>query len=131
METQSVAAGLHQAASPGRLEQQKIREVAQEFEAILISVLLKGAQSHVQGGPLAGGLSHDLYQQLFTDEIAKTIARSGGIGLGKMLERQLQKMLPPPDPAVNASDLQENQLKINAESADSSDRRSVLSRPDR
>jgi Rod binding domain-containing protein len=123
MESQSVAAGLKPGLSPGRLEEQKLKEVAQEFEAILIAAMLKDAQQSEHAGPLAGGLSHDLYQQLFTDGIAKAIARSGGIGLGKMLERQLRGML--------GAGTYENRLKISQEPADSSNRSSVQSQADR
>lgn len=123
MESKSIAAGLNPVSSPGRLEQQKLKEVAQEFEAILIAAMLKEAQPSEQAGAFAGGLPHDLYQQLFTDEIAKAIARSGGIGLGKMLERQLRGML--------GAGTYENRLKVSQEPADSSNRSSVQSQADR
>lgn len=119
MESQSVAAGLTPGLSPGRLEQQKLKEITQEFEAILVATLLKGAQSSTQAGPFAGGLSHDFYQQLFADEIAKTIARSGGIGIGKMLERQLQGML--------RAGTDENRLKEPPQPADITDKSSTPS----
>lgn len=76
-----------------RSDGQKLKEVAQDFEAILIASLLKEAQPREPSGLFVGGVSQDLYRQLFTDEIAKAIARSGGIGVGRMLERQLRATL--------------------------------------
>lgn len=111
MEPSGISLGSHAAQQPSRLTEQKLKEVAQEFEAILVASILKGARPSGQAGPLAGGLSHDLYQQLFNDEIAKTIARSGGIGVGRMLERQLRGMLQAKD--------HENRLKSPSQPADS------------
>lgn len=93
MELGKVSPGLHDAQQPARPAEQKLREVVREFEAILIASLLKEARPTEQAGPIAYGFSHDLYQQLFSDEVAKAIARSGGIGVGKVLERQLRGML--------------------------------------
>lgn len=101
---------------PARPADRKLKDVTQEFEAILIASLLKDAGSSPQSGLFAGGLSHDLYQQLFIDEVAKAMARSGGIGVGKMLERQLQKTL-----GAVAGD---NQLKKPSRSADVASRTS-------
>lgn len=117
MESPSITAGLNPASSPGRSEQQKIKEVAQEFEAILIASLLKEARSSEQAGLFGGGRSRDLYQQLFSDEVAKAIARNGGIGVGKMLERQLRGVL--------RANTHENQLKEPSQSADSTSRSSI------
>ncbi len=110
MELGKVVSGPHAAQQHARPGEQKLKEVTQEFEAILIASLIKETGSSEQAGLFAGGLSHDLYQQLFTDEVAKAIARSGGIGVGKMLERQLRGML-----SVGAHD---NQLKERSQSAD-------------
>jgi flagellar protein FlgJ len=99
---------------PARPEGQKLKEVAQEFEAILIASLLKETRPSEQTGLFGGGLSNDLYRQLFTDEIAKAIARNGGIGVGKMLERQLRATL-------NVEG-RENRLKASPQSADVTNR---------
>lgn len=122
MELSGISPGPHVARQPARPTEQKLKEVAQEFEAILIASLLKEARPSGQAAPLAGGLSHDLYQQLFTDEVAKTIARSGGIGVGRMLERQLRGMLQAKDSVVSLSNPHENQLKAPLQPADSTKR---------
>ena len=119
MEPSGISLGSLAAQQPSRLTERKLKEVAQEFEAILVASILKGARPSGQAGPLAGGLSHDLYQQLFNDEIAKTIARSGGIGVGRMLERQLRGMLQAKDPVVSLSNPHENRLKSPSQPADS------------
>jgi len=109
------------ASHSARPEEQKLKEVAQEFEAILIASLLKDARPGRQDGLFGGGLSNDLYRQLFTDEIAKAIARSGGIGVGKMLERQLRATL--------KAGGHENRLKEPSQSADLTNRRGATDQP--
>lgn len=122
MELTGISPGPHAAPQPTRLTEQKLKEVAQEFEAILIASILKEARPSGQAGPIASGLSHDLYQQLFTDEIAKAIARSGGIGVGRMLERQLRGILQAQNPVVSLSNPREIRLKESSEPADSTKR---------
>lgn len=122
MELGGISPGPHAAQQPARPTEQRLKMVTQEFEAILIASLLKEARPSGQAGPIASGLSHDLYQQLFTDEIAKAIARSGGIGVGRMLERQLRGMLQAQDPVVSLSNPHENRLKEPSQPADSTSR---------
>ena len=114
MELTGISPGPRTAQHAARPTEQKLKEVTQEFEAILIASLLKEARPSGQAGPITSGLSHDIYQQLFTDEVAKAIARSGGIGVGKMLERQLRGILQVPDPV--------NKLKEPSQPADSTKR---------
>ena len=122
MELTGISPGPHAAQQLTRPTEQKLKGVAEEFEAILIASILKGARPSGQAGPLAGGLSHDIYQQLFNDEIAKTIARNGGIGVGRMLERQLRGILQAKDPVVSLSNPHENRLKLPPQPADSTSR---------
>lgn len=116
MELPSVSPGPHIASSPGHVEQQKLKEVAQEFEAILISLLLKEVRMTKPDGLFTGGLAHDIYRQLFDEQVARAMAHSGGLGLGKMLERQLLRTLP--------GQVQENPLKGPSQPADSRHRSS-------
>jgi Rod binding domain-containing protein len=110
MDLGKISSGLHAAQQRTQPEEQKLKEVAQGFEAILIASLLKEARPSEQAGLFGGGLSQDLYRQLFTDEIAKAIARSGGIGVGKMLEQQLRATL--------RVGVHENRLKEPSQSTD-------------
>lgn len=114
MELTSVAIGSRDASYPGRSEAQKLKEVAQEFEAILISSLLQEARVTKSGGLFTGGLAHDIYQELFNEQVARAMAHAGGLGLGRILERQLLRMLP--------GRAQENSLKRSSEPADLTNR---------
>jgi len=79
-------------------EARKLHEAVQDFEALFISSLLK-TMRHAIGkrGFLDGGLAQDVYEGLFDYEVARKLARAGGLGLGSILERQLQRSLPSGD----------------------------------
>jgi len=62
----------------------KIREAAERFEGVFMSMLvgemLKGTET--EGG-------NAIYTGLMTEKLGDELARSGGIGLADVLERQL------------------------------------------
>lgn len=62
----------------------KIREAAEGFEGIFMSMLVEEMMKSTevaQGNPL--------YSGLMTEKLGDQLARSGGIGLADVLERQL------------------------------------------
>ncbi len=71
------------------------RAAAEEFEAIFLAQMLatmtqgSGLQG-LGGGAGAGGDGQDIYQDMFTQEVAKLISRTGGIGVADAV---LQEML--------------------------------------
>ena len=67
----------------------KIKESAQQFEAMLIGQILHSAQSS-DGGWLGGEDSSSSSATDFAEEqLANTMAKQGGFGLAKMIEHQL------------------------------------------
>ena len=82
--------------SPGKkpgtrkLDEEKLRKACQEFEAIFMTKLMKTMR---QSGPRSGlfekGGQQEIYQSLFDEEIGKSLAKRGGIGLGQMLYRNM------------------------------------------
>ena len=77
-------------ANQAQEEERKLRKISQEFEAIFLSFMLKGMRKSVpEGGVLSHGAGHDLYRQMFDEEIGRSLARSGGIGLSDVIYREL------------------------------------------
>ncbi|MEZ5931389.1 MAG: rod-binding protein [Alphaproteobacteria bacterium] len=67
----------------------RAKDAAQEFEAIFLSQMLATMTQELGGaGGVAGG--DDVYRDMFTQEVAKMISRSGGIGVADTI---LQEML--------------------------------------
>jgi Rod binding domain-containing protein len=75
------------AAQPGPAENMKLRRAAQDFEAILIGTWLKEVQeSFASSGESAGAES---YRSLGVEAVAGALARSGALGIARMLLHQL------------------------------------------
>ena len=87
-------------ASPA--EQRK--EVSAQFEAILVRQLLGPTMSSMLGKD--GGAASNVYGDMLTDTFAQQLTRGGGLGLGRMLEKQLTPRIA------------RNDLNSSAESAD-------------
>lgn len=68
-----------------------VREAAESFEAVFLSQMLAPMFEGVNDGDglFGGGHAETVYRSMLTDEIGKSIARAGGIGLGDTIEREL------------------------------------------
>ena len=62
------------------------REVAAQFEAILVRQLLKPTMTSMLGKE---GVASGVYGDMMTDTFSQQLTRGGGLGLGRMLEQQL------------------------------------------
>ena len=68
------------------LDEGKLKKACEDFESIFISKMLKVMrQSIPKTGLLDGGSQQDMYLSLFDEELSKSMARKGGMGLGKIL----------------------------------------------
>ncbi len=63
------------------------KEVAAQFEAILVRQLLKPTMISMLGEE--GGAASGVYGDIMTESFAQQLTRGGGLGLGRMLEQQL------------------------------------------
>lgn len=67
-----------------------LREAARQFEALFIHTLLKNMRESSLGeGGLFDNDQSRMYQGMFDQQIAGTMAAGGGIGLAEVLVRQL------------------------------------------
>jgi flagellar protein FlgJ len=96
-EVENAASSLKSGGAAGQgnsAETAKVREVSQQFESIFLGYLMKTLRS---GGPRSGFLGDSQAEKIFTEmrdeELAKGMAKAGGIGLAKLLEQQLLQSL--------------------------------------
>jgi len=77
---------------PGR-----IREVAREFESLLVGELMKAMRRTIpEAGVMGGGMGEEVFTEMLDEELARVGSQGGGLGLGDMLVEQLD---PGPAPA--------------------------------
>ena len=72
--------------SPG--EADRLRETVQEFEGLFIGLLLKAMRGSAgSAGLFKEGSDTQMYREMFDQEMGRSIARTGGLGLAQLIMR--------------------------------------------
>jgi flagellar protein FlgJ len=69
-----------------------IRKVAEQFESMFTSMMLKSMRDANGPDPMFGSDQEQMYQGMFDDQLALQMSHGKGLGLADMLIRQLQKL---------------------------------------
>ena len=82
------------------------KKVAREFESMFVAMMLKSMRDTVGKDDLTGGgHGEETFRSLLDQEYAATAARSGGVGLASMIEKELTRTNhAAPVPVKGASD---------------------------
>jgi peptidoglycan hydrolase FlgJ len=95
------------AGNPNISDQEKIGEVARQFEAVLLRQILQQARKPSPAATSPDNLSSDVYSDMVNQQLADSISRSGAFGLAKSLQSQLARQVLPhggtQNPAANKS----------------------------
>lgn len=83
------AQAMNKRFAPGQSEEKKMREACEGFESVFIGQMLKEMRKTVQKDGLLHGKDEDQYVAMFDEELSKTLARQGGIGLADFMQQQL------------------------------------------
>jgi len=76
-------------------EKTKLFTACQELEALVLKQMLDVMRQSVpQDGLFSEGNAEKLFQSMQDDNLAAHLAKSGGVGFGEVLYRQLVKNLP-------------------------------------
>jgi len=79
----------------------KVREAAQQFEALLIGQILRGARAGGQGWLSAGDdASGDCATDFAEQQLALQLAKQGGLGLAPLIAEGLERKAAGPPPAA-------------------------------
>ena len=76
-----------QARQPDRL-----RETAQEFEALFLAQMLGTLNQRLGQGLTGLGRDQGIYQDIFNQEVARLISRTAGIGVADAIFREMLKL---------------------------------------
>ncbi|MCB2052842.1 MAG: hypothetical protein KDE35_01190 [Geminicoccaceae bacterium] len=76
----------------GRPSEEKLRAAAEEFESVFIAQILRGMSSGLEPGGALGGADSGPFADMLQDEYARLISRSGGIGVGDAVLKEMLKM---------------------------------------
>jgi Rod binding domain-containing protein len=74
--------------------QTKLRKAAEDFTAVALNELLKPMfdGTDTSNGPFGGGAAEEQFRPMMISEIAKQIARSGGLGIEEPVYQQMLRM---------------------------------------
>jgi len=72
---------------------ERLREAAEEFEAVFLGRMLAPMFEGLStDGPFGGGHAETVYRAMMVDEMGKSIARSGGIGIADAVYQELLRL---------------------------------------
>ena len=73
-------------------DDQALRSVAEDFEALFVKQMLGSMRSTLdpESDLLHGGLSQDIFEDMLYDEYARVMAKTGSIGIADMIYNQLK-----------------------------------------
>jgi len=75
-----------------KLNQKKLKKACTDFEALFIAHMLKSMRQAIpQTGFWGKGQGSGIYQDLMDQELSKKLSQNKGLGLGKMIYRQILK----------------------------------------
>ncbi|MEX2482287.1 MAG: flagellar assembly peptidoglycan hydrolase FlgJ [Gammaproteobacteria bacterium] len=83
-----------------------LEQVADEFEAMLVELMLTAARSASPGDGLFDSAAGDTYQDMFDQQVARTLASQQDLGIGRVLARQLAGFIEGDDAARALADRQ-------------------------
>jgi len=72
-------------------EDEKLLEVAGQFEALMLSSMMKSMRATLSGDSLTGSTQQDMYQEMMDKEMVESIVSGEGLGLKQLLAQQLSK----------------------------------------
>lgn len=89
-------------AAAAAAKQRQLRHAAQEFEGMLMSELWKGMEKDPMASSSDSGGSNASIQSLGLQAMSTALSAAGGLGLAKLIERELTPATAAPLPAAGA-----------------------------
>jgi flagellar protein FlgJ len=85
----------------GKDDTAAVREVTQQFEAILVRQILNTAHiGSAFGGASGASMTNEVYRDMMVSQLADQISQSGDIGMAKQMEKQLVHTMPDAKPST-------------------------------
>lgn len=81
-------AQLRESTESGEADNSK--EVAQQFESLFVNMMLQAMRKATNKSELLNSQATQTYEQLFDQEIATNLSKTGSFGIAEAIERQIQ-----------------------------------------
>ena len=92
-QTQANAAKLQGDLKSSTSRNQSMREAAEEFESVFLTVMFESMFAGIKtDGPFGGGHGEKIFRSMLNEEYANSVAQSGGVGIADALFREMIKV---------------------------------------
>jgi murein DD-endopeptidase MepM/ murein hydrolase activator NlpD len=82
----------------GAKRDSELKKASQEFESIFIAYLLKVMRDTIEeSGLTEGGFGKEIYTELFDQEMSRSIAQHGALGIAELIYKRLSNVAPAPE----------------------------------
>lgn len=71
--------------------EKRLRSACEDFEAFLLSFMFKRAFQPVFGSSLLSSQEESWFREMWVEEVARNVARQGGVGIAKVLLERLME----------------------------------------
>lgn len=86
-------AGRRNPSVSGRLDMSRARQIGEEFEAFFLGQMMKPMFEGIEvEEPFGGGMAEEMWRSLQVEEMGKSFAGAGGIGIADMVVQEMIKM---------------------------------------
>jgi Rod binding domain-containing protein len=92
LQAATTAPGAPEGVSGARAMPEALRAAAQEFEAVFLAQVLAQLNPAPAGEGGSDGGDHSLFHEMFNEEMAKLISRSGGVGVADAVLKEMLKL---------------------------------------
>ncbi len=105
----ATSAAISPAAVPSSgTTREQLSAAAKQFEAIFVRQMLSAARKSGVGDQLFSSQGTDTFRQMQDDRFAEIASSTGALGMAKMIEAHLAKMLPAEAPAGTGAEAAKN-----------------------
>jgi flagellar protein FlgJ len=81
-----------------KIDEEKLKKACIDFESLFINRMLESMRKTVPESEFLGkGPEKEVFQSLFDEELSRSLARGGGMGLGNMMYEQMMKRFKTPE----------------------------------
>ena len=90
-----------------------LKEIAKQFESLFMNMMLKSMRDASMGDPIFDSNQSGMYRDMFDRQLALSLSKGQGMGLAKVLERQLAQQIPGISDKNKSNDTSENLIRTN------------------
>ena len=74
-------------------DETNLKDACQQFESLFLTQMLKEMKKSIPKADGEGNKEKDTYEDMMYEEVAKSMASSGGVGMANILYQQMKELM--------------------------------------